>query len=387
MNIIFSDDELPEIITKSIFLAGPSPRNNNTTDWRHEAISILESLGFNGTVFIPSPKTLFYNVLDKKDFDYNNQVEWEIQCRQIADIILFWIPRNKDLPGFTTNIEIGEDFLSGKAIYGRPDEAEKCKYLDKKFSLAETPFYNSLDSLLKQSILNLGEGSIRKNGEIYVPLFIWNTPQFKSWYSSLKNVGNRLDKAKVLNHKKFKNGNVFLFSLWVKVWIESEQRYKENEFIISRKDISTIVPYYKDENNKIHIILVREFRSSVNNNKGFIYELPGGSSTQDSINPLVNAQQELNEEIGLFIKDINRFQYIGERQLTSTILTHKAQNFSISLTKEEFETLSSYHKDKTPFGLITDSELTYVEIAELSELKNIPLDYSMLGIIFETFYL
>ena len=41
-NIIFSDQKIPKEITKSVFLAGPSPRTKDILDWRHEALSLFE---------------------------------------------------------------------------------------------------------------------------------------------------------------------------------------------------------------------------------------------------------------------------------------------------------------------------------------------------------
>lgn len=38
---------------KSIFLAGPTPRENNDVSWRVEACKILEDNGFDGIVYIP----------------------------------------------------------------------------------------------------------------------------------------------------------------------------------------------------------------------------------------------------------------------------------------------------------------------------------------------
>ena len=40
-HIIFSDETMPKEITKSIFLAGPSPRSSDVYDWRHIALDIL----------------------------------------------------------------------------------------------------------------------------------------------------------------------------------------------------------------------------------------------------------------------------------------------------------------------------------------------------------
>jgi hypothetical protein len=60
------------------------------------------------------------------------------------------------------------------------------------------------------------------------------------------------------------HGKNFLFSyvLWVKVWIEAEQRFKENEYIFTRSDISVILPYCPAvELLDTKLVMIREFRS------------------------------------------------------------------------------------------------------------------------------
>ena len=267
-NIVFADQIIPTEITKSIFLAGPSPRVKEIKDWRHDALSLFEKNGFTGTIFIPVPKDRFYGCDDSFDWTYDNQVEWECKARNVSDIILFWIPRNinNGMPGFTTNIEFGEDLHSGKIIYGIPDSAEKCSYLDKRIIEIKEQIFNDLNQLIIYGIKKLVDGSIRFNGEVFVPLFVLESEQFQSWYSQLKENGNKLIEAKLLHHVRFSNGYLFSFILWVNIWVESEKRFKSNEFIFSRKDISAILPFYK-ENDETFIILIKEFRSPVRNEK------------------------------------------------------------------------------------------------------------------------
>ena len=79
---------------------------------------------------------------------------WEREALTETTTILFWIPRHlPDMPAFTTNVEFGYWLHTNKVIYGRPDDAEKIKYLDWLYELDynEKPF-NNLDNLLKYSI-------------------------------------------------------------------------------------------------------------------------------------------------------------------------------------------------------------------------------------------
>ncbi|CAF1639066.1 unnamed protein product, partial [Didymodactylos carnosus] len=204
MQLIFADQTIPRCLQKSLFLAGPSPREKDVHDWRRDALEFLQQAQYDDlTVFIPVPKERFYLKHENDpSWTYDNQIEWECRCRQIADAIVFWIPRDIQggMPAYTTNIEFGEDLHSGKIFYGRPDNAEKCRYLDKRFEEIKQPVFTTLKSLLKYAVEQLGNGAYRENGEVFVPFFIWNSLQFQSWYTNLKQAGNRLDEAKLVHH-------------------------------------------------------------------------------------------------------------------------------------------------------------------------------------------
>lgn len=415
MNIIFSDQDFPFSIQKSIFLAGPSPRNNSVFDWKIKAIRHLEDMGYDGTVFLPIIHKIFlknyfeycqendystklisqaqYDEMTKDSqpavWDYDNQVQWECKARNMADVNLFWVERyiKKDMPGFTTNIEFGEDLDCGKMVYGRPDDAEKCNYLDKRVDLNEIQRYNTLEDTIGAAIKMVGSGSYREAGEVYIPLLIWNTQEFQNWYSHVKKADNRLDFAelKYIHTIPVRNGGVtqhilFAFIMNVHVWIAQEERVKYNEFIFSRKDISTIIPIYEDESGQKHIVLIKEFRTPVNNTDGYVWELPGGSSFKPGVDPKENAAKELGEETGLFIKDVHRFIELPVRQLVATLSIHRAHPYLVHLNREEFEFLC---EQKEALGEVQDTERTYVKVVAMKDLFHTPIDHSMLGMIFE----
>lgn len=50
MIINYSDQEVIKG-KKSIFLAGPTPRGDNTISWRSDACKKLEKMGFDGVVY------------------------------------------------------------------------------------------------------------------------------------------------------------------------------------------------------------------------------------------------------------------------------------------------------------------------------------------------
>ena len=145
----------------SIFLAGPTPRSNDIKSWREEAIKILEQLKFDGIVYIPECN------FSSETFDYNEQVSWEWEAMEEADIIAFWIPRSEELPGFTTNVEFGYWLHTGKVLYGRPDNAKKIKYLDWLYKVdTNMEPYNSIEDLLLSSISKANEVGISFENEM-----------------------------------------------------------------------------------------------------------------------------------------------------------------------------------------------------------------------------
>ncbi len=130
MQINFSNQE-PILDTKnSIFLAGPTMRDNDVAfSWRMKAIKILNNYKFDGIVYVPEYKSgLKFN--NKK---IEEQTRWEWACLDNCGVIVFWIPRSlPDMPGFTTNIEFGRyiTIKPDNVVLGFPDTAEKMKYLE-----------------------------------------------------------------------------------------------------------------------------------------------------------------------------------------------------------------------------------------------------------------
>jgi len=152
MKIIYAQEPI-EIEGDSVFLAGPSPRHGNGKRWRPEAIQLFEKLGFKGTLLIPEFETAPIG-----DFHYDEQIDWEEEAMEEADIVLFWIPRNlKTLPGFTTNIEFGywygRDY--GKIRIGFPFNAENMRYIKAKCEGAGIICETKLKTLIKKTVNEL----------------------------------------------------------------------------------------------------------------------------------------------------------------------------------------------------------------------------------------
>jgi len=373
------EDEIPAVVGRSIFLAGPTPRSDDVISWRHEALRFLEEAGYDGVLYIPE----FRYGYPVKDLNgYEGMVEWEKKCLNQADVILFWVPRDlQNLPGFTTNIEAGFWFKSGKCVYGRPHGTPHTKYLDWMYEdLTKQIPKDSLYAVARESMAKEPVTMNRTGGERFVPLQIWKTEAFQSWYKAHTLAGNRLDDARLLwSFVPRGSGKVFSFVLWVKVWIDAEQRYKENEWIFSRRDISTVVLYSKDKIDP-EIVLVKEFRSPVRNEDCFVLECPGGSATTKE-DPINLAVHEVEEETSLQV-DSWRMKYYGTKQVSATLSTHHSLLFGCELTDEEMAKAKEIAKSGNHFGIESDSERTYLYVCKASDLSDISVDWATIGMIY-----
>jgi len=332
MNIVYTTEETPTTYSKSIFLAGPSPREQDDGNWRPEALKLLEKLGYDGVVYVPLPRD---GAFPK---NYDSVREWERKNLDRADAIVFWVPRDmKNLPGLTTNIEWGVWYDSGRAVLGYPLDAPHMRYLAGDAKEEAVPLAHTLEETLKNAIKVVGAGAVRKDGERDVPLAIWNKPDFQQWYKAQRSAGNRLDGAKVV--WTFRVGplksKVFLYALHVNVWVTAENRAKTNEVVIYRPDISVIVAVsayavpstfdkrvLKEEDVNRHmiaakqlgftydgapitserqrlldrkVILIKEFRSPASTRDGMVHEAAGGSSLKPGEAPEEIAAHEFSE--------------------------------------------------------------------------------------------
>lgn len=388
ITFVYAGEQPPLSYSKSIFLAGPTPREKGVLDWREEAVELLADLGYDGVVFLPVPRDSNWTK------DYDHQVSWELQNLDRADQIVFWVPRSDDLPGFTTNVEYGRYFDSGRAVLGYPKDAPKMRYLSALGREEYVPEAHTLAGTLTFAINNIGAGSLRNGGERDVPLFIWKTESFQSWYRNQVRAGNRLDGAKVLwsfrvgKQKSF----TFAFTLHVNVFIASENRNKTNEFVFSRTDVAAVVAYQKPSDKNAYntkVAMVREFRSPARTSDGCVHECPGGSSFKPGQNPLVVMAHELEEETGLgpsvgFNIDPHRIVRVGSRQLAGTLSSHQAHVFACQLTDEEFAYLEEQQRSGAVHGVEADTERTYVEIFSLKDIMSTEtnlVDWSTLGMI------
>ena len=149
MEINYSDKDVIINNKKSIFLAGPTPRDEETISWRIEAIEYLKEKNFDGVVYIPEDEFVRKN-------DYIDQAEWEREALTNSSVIVFWVPRElKKMPAFTTNVEFGY-YIAKRAeaiIYGRPDNAIKIKYLDWLYKKeSDEKIFNTLEETINKAV-------------------------------------------------------------------------------------------------------------------------------------------------------------------------------------------------------------------------------------------
>ena len=438
MQVIYATEPAPQTLTKSLFLAGPSPRRAEHPNWRVRALVHLEQQGYDGVVFLPLPRN------GQWDHSYVAQVDWETQCLNMADKIVFWCPRDltvcedvlkgesaekaMNLPAFTTNMEFGLWVNSGKAVLGYPKDATKLRYLQHHADLECVPTAHNLSETLGLALGALGAGAERTGGGREVPLHIWKLGHFLGWYKSQVAAGNRLDGAKLLWSFRVgpTKGFTFAYTMHVNIHIASEGRNKVNEFVFGRPDIACIVGYRRGGADFIRmgelveegrsgkpgafeaatikiaqetvgqvallnteVALIREFRSPARTKDGFIREIPGGSSWKPGEDPFVTMTHELEEETGLgesagFTIDPKRLAKVGTRQLAGTLSVHQAHVYACELTEDEMGYLKQQQADNTVHGVEADSERTYVEVHRLGDLTldgSNALDWSMLGMI------
>lgn len=144
MKTIYAVQPLP----KSIFLAGPTPREEGVGSWRPGALNLLEAyFNFDGIVYVPeSCDWMMKN-------HYDTQITWEWEAISISTVVMFWVPRDlADMPAFTTNVEYGFMAASGKCVLGYPKNALKMNYLAALAERYHVPISHTLEETLKLTI-------------------------------------------------------------------------------------------------------------------------------------------------------------------------------------------------------------------------------------------
>ncbi len=378
MNVCYAGEPLPEEITLSVFLAGPTPRaGSQARPWRGEALRVLEALGFGGEVFVPEPRDGRW--LD----DYTTQVDWEDAALRRSDRILVWLPRDmRALPGLTTNDEWG--FWKGRdparLVLGTPDAADHVRYQQHYARRLGIPVHATLPETCRAAIG--GGGEPRRGGECEVPLHIWRSDAFRRWYAALRRAGSELRGANVEWVFRIGNQAVLYWALHADIYVSTEGRHKFNEVVIGRPDLAATVLYRRGHDLlDTDIVLVREFRSPGRTPDGFIWELPGGSSVKAGADPQVTAAAEVEQEVGLRL-DPSALRRHEARQVVGTLSTHQAHVFSAELTEAQTVRLRAEEAARSCHGEAAETECTYIRVRTVRQLLNDPhADWATLGMI------
>ena len=144
MRPVFARTPLP----KSLFLAGPTPRNPAVPSWRPAALDLLDAFKFDGDVYVPEDADWTPNA-----GGYDEQIHWEWEGMNLATVVVFWVPREVEtMPAFTTNVEYGLYANSAKLVLGYPQGAPKMKYLDKLAQRFHIPVHDSLYATLQCAV-------------------------------------------------------------------------------------------------------------------------------------------------------------------------------------------------------------------------------------------
>jgi 8-oxo-dGTP pyrophosphatase MutT (NUDIX family) len=379
MRVVYAGQPFPDAWTMAVFLAGPTPRSPEVPSWRPEVLALFAAAGFRGVVFVPEPAS------GERAPEYDDQVEWERQGLNFADRILFWVPRDlQTMPAFTTNVEFGRWCTSGKIVLGLPPSAPKNKYLAWLAGVEGVPIRYSLAETVT-AVLHDGEPATeRRDGERHVPLHIWRTETFQAWYRHLRQAGHRLDEARLSWVFAPHEGRVFAWVLHARVWIESEQRHKENEWVLGRPDLACTILHHRSPGADLldtRIVLVREFRCAARTPDGFVHELPGGSSSLLGSEPRAIACAEIEEETGLRIA-AERLRPLGGRQVAATLSAHHAHTFAAELSAEEMELAQRLAAEGNVAGVVADTERTFIEVATVRDILERGLtDWATVGMV------
>ena len=373
IKVVYAGQQPPHEYDASIFLAGPTPRSDDVPSWRPEALAEIQRRNTVDVlaVFVPEPQ-------DGARYPaYDSQVEWEQRWLDAADSILFWVPRDMaTLPGLTTNVEFGRYESSGRVVLGAPENAQHVRYLQYHAQRNGVPVVSTLAETVEASLAAIGAGARRSGGQKHVPLRVWRSPTFRTWLAAHEGAGNIPFEGRV----EWARGD-FLWAYRVTMYHSAEDRHKDNEVVIGRPDVVSIVAYRSGETVQDNeVVLVREFRLPAVAPDAYVRELPGGGVVGGT--PAEQAVAEMAEETGMRLAP-ERFRPHQVRQALATLLAHRQHVFTVGLTADE---IAFARENPGPYGIVEDSERTYVEVRTYGEILTSELvDWSTLGVLAAVF--
>lgn len=374
ITLVYAQEDPPESYSALMFLVGPTPRTAETQSWRPDAVRALAAAGYQGVIVIPEPRpgTAFTPEM------WAAQTVWETLWLDRADVILAWVPREmRTMPALTTNIEFGERLTSGRMVFGAPDGAASVRYL---FARAETvglPTARTLDGTVAAALALLGEPWERSGAERSFPLVAWRMPEVRAWYQAQHDAGHEIVSARIAFRVGAAAGPSFLLAITPRVQVFGEDRVKDNETILVRPDMASVMLYRRCGSDPLatEVVFVDEYRSAVRNTSGRVRELPGGSGGE--VTPLATACTELREETTVELP-ADRLTAVAARQVTAPLAAHRAHLYAVELSETEWQ------QAVTPGRVAGDggTEVTTVQVQTVREvLASDSVDWATVGMI------
>lgn len=363
LTLVRPGEGAPESFERSVFVTCASG-----AAWKADALDQLEAAGVtSGTVFIGD--------------DAPENAAWRDAAVKISDAIACWAG---DEPSDELRGTILRWGSTGKLLLGHAEGSWATPLAAPFPQLSAQP---DLPGLMVAVGKMLKVGAERAGPEREVPLMIWHTAPWGLWYKSQIAAGNRLDGANVEWTFRVGPGGAFVlfWAIHADIYVAAEKRNKSNEVVIARPDVCCTLAYVPGTSLlDTEIIVVKEFRSPCRNERGFVYELPGGSSFKPNTDVYQTAADELREEAGIIV-DKSRLVKEMSRQAAATVTTHHVHLFSCRLEPEEMDVVRRFAESKTAFGNAEESEQTYIEIVTLREaLPAGKVDFTTLGMCLQT---
>jgi 8-oxo-dGTP pyrophosphatase MutT (NUDIX family) len=376
MHIIYAFQPFPRTFHTSLYLAGPTPRDPTIPSWRPHALYLLHALAYDGVVFLPeSPH-------GQQRGDYDKQMMWELEAMRRADVVLFWIPAERNtFPAYTTRVEFGCQMHSGKVTLGIPRDAYKTCYIEKLAQYHHLRLHQTLPETVTAALAKVGEGAARSGAECLVPLEIWRAPHFQAWYAAQTAAGHTLVDVPNIEWV-FRVGADCAFPLFIAlhvvIRVHGEDRIKANEAVILRPNIVTVCAYCPgDTRADDRFLLVKEYRTSVMNAQGFVFEFPGGSSWQPGADPIAVAMDEFEQETGMRLAR-ERLRILERRQIAATMVANEALLVAVRLEPAEMEALVA--RQGVIYGNTSEMERTTLQVLTRQQIMEGRLvDYTTLG--------
>ncbi|WP_329155885.1 NUDIX hydrolase (plasmid) [Streptomyces sp. NBC_01456] len=353
---VYAGEEPPEFYTASLYLTGAPLNPESSRLALHEATLQWRQPG-TLVVLLPHARG------GAPHLDAASRLEWDRTQRARADEIIHWHPQS----GPAAEGWPEGDLDDGRSVLGCPDGTDPAgRRLRRIAEDLKVPIAETLPQAIALALERIGPGAPRTAGQHDVPLLLWRTPSFRAWLAAQEDAGNTLLGGRI--SWTFRVGphrsHVLLWAYAARIHIAAEDRVKDNEVVLGRPDLTSVVAYRPAPRwQDTEIVLVREFRSPARTPDAYIREVPGGSSAKPG-DPRHTAAAEFTEETGLPLSPA-RLHLAGTRQAAGTLSAHTQTAYAVELSTHELEQLRA---DTTSHGNADETEHTHVEVARLADI-------------------